>query len=232
MAISSLLYSRGEAVTIASIRRASQEVRVFGDDIIIPADGWVVLQGVLRHLGFQVNQSKTFASGRFRESCGLDAFDGHDVTPTYSMTYPEVSRPESVISCVATHNNFVKQGYYEASKFIRSRVMSARRFRFAFVPTGSGLFGWYDDFCTPNTHLKRKVCRDTQVIKYLVDSPSAKSIRLPVEEDSALLQYFTEAQSPPLRKDDRIGRMLRPTLSIRRRWVSFEDKSLSTLFHS
>ncbi|UJQ85394.1 MAG: putative replicase protein [Alehxovirus faecivicinum] len=232
MAVASILYSRGLNITISNIRRISREVRVFGDDIIIPEDGWEVLQGVLSHLGLEVNQSKTFASGRFRESCGFDAWDGQDVTPTYTMTYPEVSRPESVISSVATHNNMISHGYYRAADYIKTRVMKVRRFRFPFVPTGSGLFGWYDDFSAQNSHLRRKWDPALQKLVYLVDSPSAKSIRLPVERDSALLQYFTEAQSPPLRNDERIGRMLRPTVSIRRRWVSIEDKIPKEIFYS
>lgn len=111
LAIGTVLHVRGLQPTIRNISRASQEVQVFGDDIIIPTDCWEVLQGLLGHLGLKVNQSKTFGIGKFRESCGVDAFDGHDVTPTYSMTYPDVSRPESIISSVATHNNFVSRGY-------------------------------------------------------------------------------------------------------------------------
>jgi len=39
---------------------------------------------VLKYSGFSLNQEKTFSgSDRFRESCGGDYFDGHDVRPYY-----------------------------------------------------------------------------------------------------------------------------------------------------
>lgn len=56
--------------------------RVFGDDIIVanPIYWDVVL--VLEALHFRVNASKSFTSPkRFRESCGVEAYDDVDVTP-------------------------------------------------------------------------------------------------------------------------------------------------------
>lgn len=56
---------------------------VFGDDIICSQR---VLPRVLRLLkltGFEVNRSKTFFEGLFRESCGHDYFRGHDVRGVY-----------------------------------------------------------------------------------------------------------------------------------------------------
>jgi hypothetical protein len=57
------------------------DVYVFGDDLIFPSD---YLDGVIRALvmsGLVPNRSKTFVAGFFRESCGVDAFKGFDVTP-------------------------------------------------------------------------------------------------------------------------------------------------------
>lgn len=233
IAIASVLAQRGWPVNNRCVRAASREVRVFGDDIIAPTDCWEILQGLLGRLGLQVNHSKTFASGRFRESCGLDAWDGRDVTPTYTMTYPEVSRPESVVSAVATHNNFIEAGYVNAADYIRTRVTSLRRYAVANVPTGSGCFGWYDLFERGNGHLEKRWNDRLHRVEYRASVASARGSRLPVEDDSSLLQYFSEAQSPPLRRDERIGIARRPTVSIHRRWVSLEDRSaLSVPLHS
>ena len=55
-------------------------VSVYGDDIIVPVD-WA--GSVVHHLeafGLKVNKSKSFWTGRFRESCGAEFFDGTDVS--------------------------------------------------------------------------------------------------------------------------------------------------------
>lgn len=218
IAVSSVLIARSLRPTIRNIKLVSREVRVFGDDMIVPIDSWVVLQGLLSHFQLKVNQSKTYVNGKFRESCGLDAYDGNDVTPTYSMTYPEVSRPESVISCVATANNFYQRGYFRVAAYIESTVHALKRFSFMRVPPGSGVFGWSDSFAS-NDHLKKRWNLALQRREYQCDQVSSRSQREPVESDSVLLQYFTEALLPPERSDERLGRALRPAVSIRRRWV-------------
>lgn len=55
---------------------------VFGDDIIIRQTALLDLYRILDLMGFSVNRDKSFAGlSRFRESCGMDAFRGVDVTP-------------------------------------------------------------------------------------------------------------------------------------------------------
>jgi len=57
------------------------DIYVFGDDILYPVE---YHEGVLRGLvlaGLVPNMAKTFARGLFRESCGVDAYNGEDVTP-------------------------------------------------------------------------------------------------------------------------------------------------------
>lgn len=61
----------------------ASEWSVFGDDIVCPSH---ISRDVLRLLsltGFEVNASKTFVEGVFRESCGRDFFRGHDVRGFY-----------------------------------------------------------------------------------------------------------------------------------------------------
>jgi hypothetical protein len=59
------------------------EVSVYGDDIIIPTEGYSLLKTVLDFLGFIVNPSKSFINGPFRESCGADWLNGMDIRPFY-----------------------------------------------------------------------------------------------------------------------------------------------------
>lgn len=54
---------------------------VFGDDIIIPTEAAPFVIDDLESFGLLVNRGKSFYRGPFRESCGVDAFNGIDVTP-------------------------------------------------------------------------------------------------------------------------------------------------------
>lgn len=56
-------------------------VFVFGDDIIVPSECAEVVINDLESFGLLVNRTKSFWRGAFRESCGVDAFNGVDVTP-------------------------------------------------------------------------------------------------------------------------------------------------------
>lgn len=68
---------------VAYFRGVSGTVSVYGDDIIAPAELFHDLTFVLNYLGFEVNPSKSFADGPFRESCGKHWHAGADVTPFY-----------------------------------------------------------------------------------------------------------------------------------------------------
>jgi len=57
--------------------------RVYGDDIIVDTRAYDLLVEVLSFCGFTVNTAKSFKSGLFRESCGKDYFDGHDIRPFF-----------------------------------------------------------------------------------------------------------------------------------------------------
>jgi hypothetical protein len=219
LAVSSVLYSRGIRPTISSVRAASREVLVFGDDIIIPIDCWEQLQGLLSDLGLKVNQAKTFGTGMFRESCGLDAWNGHDVTPTYTITYPDVSRPESIASSVETHNNFVKRGWYGVADYAKSRVLEERRFAIPHVPLGSGTFGWYDHNMVGNDLLRKRFNPFTMQVERHCTVVESTMKRTPTGRNSQLLQYFTEVRPVPFIRGDRIGVAERSRTSIRTRWV-------------
>lgn len=59
---------------------------VFGDDIIVRTDCYPAVVRTLELLGFEVNADKSFSNGPFRESCGVDAYNGVDVRGVYVTT--------------------------------------------------------------------------------------------------------------------------------------------------
>jgi len=66
----------------------SHGIWVYGDDIIVPTNVANALLACLRLFGFTPNARKTFVSGRFRESCGGDFFDGKPVRAHYVKDNP------------------------------------------------------------------------------------------------------------------------------------------------
>ena len=74
----------GAATRVAMKRTKSYgESAVYGDDIVCPTGAVTLLVEILDLLGFEVNSSKSFTSGPFRESCGADFFLGHNVRPLF-----------------------------------------------------------------------------------------------------------------------------------------------------
>jgi hypothetical protein len=64
-------------------QRTDGNLGVFGDDIVIDSRCFDLMCRSLEAAGFIVNKSKSFNSGLFRESCGGDYFDGHNVRGVY-----------------------------------------------------------------------------------------------------------------------------------------------------
>lgn len=67
----------------------SGNVSVYGDDIILPTENFDRAVAFLKFCGFEVNTSKSFSTGPFRESCGEDAYLGESCTPVYLRALPE-----------------------------------------------------------------------------------------------------------------------------------------------
>lgn len=218
VAIASILLTENVRVSLATIRAASRMVRVFGDDIIVPTHCMEAVQGYMDHLQLEVNQSKTFGTGKFRESCGVDAYDGHDVTPVYIRAYPEWSRPESVASSVATHNNFFDKGYFGLAQKVKSTLPHRGRNPIPEVQSDSGLFGYksFDPIIPPRKRWNRVLQRT----EFLVTTLQSSSARLLPKSNSLLLQFFHVAQYPVrFLAGERLGIVERTRTYLRARWV-------------
>lgn len=115
----------------------AMECRVYGDDIIVPSQYASTVIQKLAAYGLKVNHLKSFTTGLFRESCGLDAYAGVDVTPVYvRQTLPESRRDvDKILSYVSLHNQYVERfGYGALSNEIESVIRSV--VRPAFIPHG------------------------------------------------------------------------------------------------
>jgi hypothetical protein len=103
------------------------DVYVFGDDIIVPSRYLDVVKIGLVRCGLRPNASKTFSRGLFRESCGLDAFNGVEVTPHRIKKHRMSSLPDLISLCTLAKNLRI-DGYEntaaEAYSMVRKRFGS------------------------------------------------------------------------------------------------------------
>jgi len=204
--------------TIENLKDLAKEVLVFGDDLIVPADCGHLVLGALRYLGFKVNRNKTFGTGKFRESCGGEYFDGHDVTPIYLLTYPDRLRPESLVSCVETRNNFYKGGYFLTAQHLKSTIEAVSYIKIPTLAYGSGLFCWISDDGDDLSGLKLRLNKNLHRREAWVHYPYGRVTKHSDRYTSRVLQYFTEAPSPLQKWKGGVSG--RPSLILKRGWVA------------
>lgn len=124
--ISALLVQYVLPYTLSSVLHVIKSIYVYGDDIIVPTDATPAVIEALTSLGNKVNTDKSFWNGHFRESCGMDAYNGSEVTPTYVRHPAPRDRrcAAAIISWVATSNLFYRSGYWQTSRYIADVVES------------------------------------------------------------------------------------------------------------
>lgn len=104
-----------------SLKANRARLYIFGDDVIFPTE---VYDGVIRALvsvGLIPNTGKTFRKGLFRESCGVDAFNGVDITPLRIRKVDVVSASSAVGLC-SLAKRLTLSGYHSASSKLYSYV--------------------------------------------------------------------------------------------------------------
>ena len=102
-------------VTPKLLRQFRGRVRVYGDDIIIPVEYAETVATTLELLGYKVNANKSFWTGKFRESCGGDFYDGEWITPIRlrRMIPQQRQQTDEVVSFSSFRNQLYKAGYWK-----------------------------------------------------------------------------------------------------------------------
>lgn len=73
--------ARGEYLpSVRTMRFLEGKASVYGDDIIVPREYTQPVIELLETFGLKVNRSKSFSESNFRESCGAEFYNGHDVS--------------------------------------------------------------------------------------------------------------------------------------------------------
>lgn len=126
---------------------------VYGDDIIVPAEIYHLVVGILESLGFVVNTRKSFSSGGYYESCGVEYLYGASIQsvkhPRSHLLSQEVESPEKVGLVTDLANTLYAHGYF------RARRKLLKQYEKASVRIGSRCVAFMDlvlfdkDHCVP-----------------------------------------------------------------------------------
>lgn len=120
-----------EALLFWAISRSSliaidrdDPVYVYGDDIIVPVDVCRTVCQALESFGLKVNESKTYDTGSFRESCGLDAWFGFEITPGRLRQMPPLHGRDhaGLANWTSVGNHLRKWDFHHAAAFVHQTV--------------------------------------------------------------------------------------------------------------
>lgn len=138
-AIACHLVTHRMAVNERSIREATKMVAVFGDDIVVETETGRLLTSCLTTLGLKVNAAKTYSEGFFRESCGIEAYKGVDVTPARVILPTCHASNGDIGSLIQTSNNFWLKGMWNVSEWINTTFAHFRKLIPVVGPTSRAL---------------------------------------------------------------------------------------------
>lgn len=183
-------------VTHENLLDMREHVWVYGDDIIVSTDKVLVVLDWLSSFKMKVNTNKSFWTGRFRESCGMDAFAGEAVTPVYLRRMPPEDKRSSaeVVSFVAFANQLYKNGYWYTARAVRVEV-EAILGPLPHVLDTSPVLGW-ESYCNSRFTFQR-FSRDLhrpEVKGYVIKAKPEKDV---LDGYPALLKGFLKRGDQP-----------------------------------
>lgn len=200
------------------VKLFSDQVRVYGDDIIVPVDFVPSVVSMLETFGFRVNASKSYWNGKFRESCGKDFYDGVDVTVTrLRREIPTLRRDVSeVVSLVSFRNHAYRAGLWGTCKFLDAKIEKILSYFPAVQDTSSGL--GKVSFLGFDVEKQHPTLHKPLVRAWVENSRPPVSI---ASGEGALLKWFLKTGDLPFADKNHLERFGRPdAVDIKLRWVS------------
>jgi hypothetical protein len=192
-------------------------VRIYGDDIITPIDSVYPVVGTLEHFGARVGADKSFWIGKFRESCGKEYYNGHDVSLVKVRRMLPATRehvPE-VISAVSLRNQLYEHGYWGCCQKLDGTLKRMLK-HFPRVLPESSVLGRYS-FLGYDTEKECEKLHTPLVKGYVVSSRIPSD---PLDGHGALLKYFLKRGGQPTADRRHLERAGRPrAVDIKPRWA-------------
>lgn len=184
-----------------------ERVYVYGDDIILPTECIEAIFTYLPRFGMKLNMNKSFYRSKFRESCGIHAYNGVDITPVYFKHLPSPN-PQAMLSSLQNEYDLRRKGFTHTANLLRTSLCveaSQEGFTIPDVPLVSGLFGFYSD----NLDKPRTLARNGRgydkwgnpCFRHLTVVPFSLEPETPPSEEECYLRYMlTAAQNRDLRE--------------------------------
>lgn len=144
-------------------------VFVFGDDIIVPS---VMAPRVIEDLesfGLLVNKDKTFYRGFFRESCGIDAFKGVNVSPVRWKTTIDAEHVMDLQSLSDLGMRLRISGYSEGARCVYSILRCRLKSRYGkdLFLTNNPDHGGIAEFTNLHSYVWRDAYWHTDIQKFV-----------------------------------------------------------------
>jgi len=205
-------------VTPRLVKRMRGLVRVYGDDIIVPAEFADTVSTTLDLLGYKVNTGKSFWTGKFRESCGGDFYHGHRITPVKLRVEVPGTRThaEEVVSFASFRNQLYKAGYWKTVRWCDDHMSNILGGVFPAVAETSNAVGRH----TFLPLVEGKMCSHLQkpLVKAYVLASKPRADKL--EGYGALMKFFLKVGDEPIMGDHLIHAGRPQSSSLRLRNVS------------
>lgn len=198
-----------------SVRQALRSVYVYGDDLIIKTDYVETVMDALPRFGLKFNTQKSYTRGPFRESCGMDAFNGVDVTPSrWREPWPKKQTDgKALASFVDLSNRMFCSGFWHSSLFLQQEL--SRCFGFIPVAPRQKLRDCLSFLTTSNRALlptKRRWSTDLQRTEYLLKTCESRKRRSTLDDWEAVLQSLLSGSVPSY--------TVATSVAVKRRWTA------------
>jgi len=216
-------------MTRKRIRSLRGQVRVYGDDIIVPVDYVPSVISELENFGFRVNTGKSFWNGKFRESCGKEYYDGHDVSIVKCRRQFPTSRTDvsEMISLVAMRNLLYLKGLWRTAGYLDEIVGPLLGNHYPMV--SPGLTEWNEDSILSSSPLLGRVTFLEPLAERVhpdLQTPLVKGWQVvpkppisPISGEGALLKSFLKRGDQPFADRRHLERQGRPqSVDIKLRW--------------
>lgn len=144
------------ALAVTALRHAGmplhlalRKVYVYGDDLIVPHGYFDAIQSLFESVALKFNSAKCCIAGKFRESCGLDAYDGVDVSPLRlkhsDLTTSSIMQYEPLI---AHANGLWLRGYRTTAVVLRKYIQAAMPVKIPLSTHNLPILHFLDDVMT------------------------------------------------------------------------------------
>lgn len=193
-------------------------VRVYGDDIIVPVDSVSCVIEFLESFGLKVNIDKSFWTGKFRESCGGDYYDGHEVNVVKVRRVMPTSRRDvpEILSLVSLRNQLYHAGYWQTVRGLDKEIVSILGYFPVVMPESPAIgrhsfLGYFSEKEHPTLHKPM-----VKAWKAVSKSPPSRAT-----DFGALVKSFLNRGDEPFADRKHLERSGRPdAVSIKLGWVS------------